>query len=154
MFVWNLQKCLQIFTRTYVSSDSDHILEIAEDMGAIPIKRPLQLCGDTPNIPVYRHALDYMNGVEKIFAIQANSPTLKNSTIYQAKSIMERFKLNELMTCHKGGKIYGSIWALTRERLLDYQDFYNPVPDVLVLDTSVDIHTQEDLEKALKEHQQ
>lgn len=152
MFKWNLEKCLRIFSRIYVSSDSDFILEMAEDMGAIPIKRPIELCGDTPNITVYRHALEYMNGVDKIYAIQANSPTLKESTIYQAKSIMERFKLNELMTCHPGGKIYGSLWALTRERLLDYGDVYNPIPDVLILDNSVDIHTEDDLKKALNEH--
>jgi CMP-N-acetylneuraminic acid synthetase len=152
MFVWNMEKCRRLFTRTYVSSDSEAILEMAEDRGAIPIKRPLELCGDTPNIPVYRHALEYMDGVQKIFAVQANSPTLKESILYQAKSIMERYKFNELMTCHPGGKIYGSIWALTRERLIDYGDPYNPIPDILLLDRSTDIHTEDDLQKALLEH--
>lgn len=149
MFLVNTKKCLKIFSRTFVSSDDDWILDRAEEVGAIPIKRPQELCGDTPNIPVYRHALQFMNGVDNIVAIQVNSPTLDTRLIYNVKSIIEKYRFNEIMTCHEDYSIYGSIWALSRKRLLEYKNFYNPKPDILLLDTSVDIHTKSDLEKAL-----
>jgi CMP-N-acetylneuraminic acid synthetase len=36
MFIWNLEKCLDIFDRVYVSSDSDEILELATRLEVIP----------------------------------------------------------------------------------------------------------------------
>jgi len=154
MFLHNVYKCLNIFSRVYVSSDDNFILGIAEDVGAIPIKRGEELCGDTPNIPVYRHAAETMNGFDYLVAIQANSPTIDSLLIFRAKQLMEKCKLNELMTCDENYKIYGSIWALSRKRLNDYKDFYNPKPDILLLDNSIDIHTIDDFNKALNQWKQ
>jgi CMP-2-keto-3-deoxyoctulosonic acid synthetase len=149
MFLWNVEKCLKIFSRTFVSSDDDWILEEAENVGAIPIKRPIELCGDTPNIPVYKHALQFMNGVDGIVAVQANSPTIDSRLIIKAKQLLEMGFL-EIMTQHENGKIYGSVWALERNRLLSYVNPYNPKPEYLIRDKSIDVHTREDLNKALK----
>ena len=85
MFQWNLEKCLKIFSRTYVSSDNKYILELSEELGAIPITRPQELCGETSNIKVYQHAITFMNGVDGIVAVQANSPTIKSKIIQNAK---------------------------------------------------------------------
>ena len=60
MFLVNTEKCLDIFDSVYVSSDSKEILKQAQEIGAIPILRSEDLCGDTPNIPVYQHALQYI----------------------------------------------------------------------------------------------
>ena len=143
MFLWNVQKLLRIVPRVYVSSDDPWILDEAEWAGAIPIKRPPELCGETPNIPVYQHALGFMNGVDGIIAVQANSPTIGSHLIEVAKELLlAGFK--EIMTMHEDRSIYGSIWALSRRRLENYQDPYNPKPDALLLDTSIDVHTSED----------
>lgn len=150
MFLWNVGKCLKIFPRVYVSSEDEWILEEAEDAGAIPIKRPLELCGETPNIPVYQHALEFMNGVDGIVAVQCNSPTINSKLIENAKHLLE-MGAQEVMTKHQDGTIYGSIWALSRNRLKSYGDPYNPKPDVLLCDNSIDIHTEEDLLKAQKQ---
>jgi len=148
MFLINTRKCLNIFSRVYVSSDDPWILGEAEEIGAIPIKRPKELCGDTPNIPVYQHALQFMNGLNGIVAVQANSPTINSKLIVITKYLMEHgFK--EIMTCHKDYSIYGSIWALSYWRLKNYDDPYKPKPEVLIYDPSIDIHTNEDYKKAL-----
>lgn len=150
MFLVNTKKCLKIFSRVYVSSDDQFILDEAEWNGAIPIKRGEELCGDIPNIPVYQHALGYMNGVDGIVAVQSNSPTISSKLIETTKELLEK-GFNEIMTMHKDRSIYGSIWALERKRLENYLDPYNPKPDVLLLDQSIDIHTSEDLIKAKKQ---
>ncbi|OFW54469.1 MAG: hypothetical protein A2163_07180 [Actinobacteria bacterium RBG_13_35_12] len=150
MFLWNVEKCLRIFSRTYVSSDDKFILEEAENAGAIPIKRPVELCGDTPNILVYQHAIKFMNGVDGIVAVQVNSPTVKSKLIQEAKKFLE-LGFKEIMTSHSDGTIYGSIWALSTDRLKNYKDPYNPKPEILIKDWSTDIHCNQDLLKALYE---
>lgn len=147
MFLVNTKKCLKIFSRVYVSSDDDWILSEAEDAGAIPIKRPEELCGDTPNIPVYQHALQFMNGVDGIVAVQANSPTINSKIIENVKSLI-LMGAREVMTKHQDGTIYGSVWGLSRKRLENYGDPYKPNPDLLLVDCSIDIHTIEDFKKA------
>jgi CMP-N-acetylneuraminic acid synthetase len=149
MFQWNLEKCLRVFGEVYVSSDSNSILSISEEMGAVPIKRPIELCGDTPNIPVYKHAFDYMKNPTGFIAVQANSPTIKTSIISMAKSIMDKWGVQEIMTCDENFKIYGSLWGLSKSKLMDYKDFYHPHPEVLIVDNSIDVHTIEDFNKAL-----
>jgi CMP-N-acetylneuraminic acid synthetase len=149
MFIWNVEKCLKIFSRVYVSSDDEWILEEAENIGAIPIKRPTELC-EGPNIPVYQHALQFMNGVDGIIAVQANSPTINSKIIQNVKRLIE-IGANEVMTRHQDGSIYGSVWALSRKKLENYGDPYKPRPDIMIIDCSVDIHNKEDLLKALKQ---
>lgn len=150
MFLWNLEKCLNLFDDVYVSSDDPEILQMAQDYGARTIVRGQELCGDTPNIPVYQHAVGKMKKTDAIVAVQANSPTLDERLIAMVEDLLES-GLNEVMTCHPNYSIYGSIWAMTKKRLANYKDPYKPTPEALLVDTSTDIHNQEDLEKALHE---
>jgi len=154
MFQWNLEKCLKIFKKVYVSSDYEYILKIANSLGAIPLKRPLELCGNVPNIPVYQYVLkQMMTKPDIIVAVQANSPTIKCHLIQLAKDIMEQDDVAELMTCHPDGKVYGSIWALQTwalEKYDNYKSFKDNHTSVYITDTSVDIHTLEDFNKALQ----
>lgn len=148
MFLVNVKKCLKIFPWTYVSSDSMEILKQAKKAGAIPILRSKDLCGDTPNIPVYQHAFKYMN-CDGIVAVQANSPTIKSSVIEEVKRLMEEGK-QEVMTCHKDQTLYGSVWGIAKHKLQDYGNPYKPIPDALVVDISVDIHTLSEYNEALR----
>jgi CMP-N-acetylneuraminic acid synthetase len=141
-----------LFDEVYVSSDSAWILDQAEQAGAIPIKRGLELCGDTPNIPVYQHALEHMKNVSGIVAVQANSPTVSINTIGLVKRIME-MGADEVMTCDEHHKIYGSVWAIRLDRLKNYGDPYKPTPSVLVVDNSIDVHTEEDYNLAVSQAQ-
>jgi CMP-N-acetylneuraminic acid synthetase len=148
MFVTNLEKCLKLFDKVYVSSDSHAILADAARLGAEPILRGVELCGDTPNIPVYRHALEQMEQCDGIVAVQANSPTISPVTIERVKKMME-MGFDEVMTCHEDRSIYGSVWALSKKKLLSYGDPYKPKPEAVVVDSSTDIHTLEDYIEAL-----
>ena len=147
MFIINLRKCLKIFDKVYVSTDDRRIIKLAQKEGADFIFRDKTLCGDTPNIPVYQHALQFMNGVDGIVAVQANSPNIKSKLIEIAKELLEK-GFQEIMTMHEDGSIYGSIWAISTKRLREYGDPYKPKPEVLLLDRSIDIHTEDDFQKA------
>lgn len=157
MFLVNLKKCFSLFPKTYVSSDSEEILDLAQKEGAIPILRGEELCGDVPNITVYKHALQFMD-CSGIVAVQANSPNVKLKTIETVKNLLE-MGYDEIMTSHptehkkdyhaQNLKIYGSVWGLSRERLLGYGNPYRPNPQVLVVDESIDIETEEDYNKSL-----
>lgn len=148
MFMTNVRKCLGLFDDVYVSSDSFEILRRAERAGAKGIIRDEILCGDTPNIPVYQHALQFMGDVDGIVAVQANSPTISPFVIDAARQLLAR-GYHEVMTVHENGSIYGSVWGLSRRRLERYEDPYSPKPERTLVDPSVDIHTKEDYELCL-----
>jgi CMP-N-acetylneuraminic acid synthetase len=153
MLVWNIKKCLGIFDKCYVSSDSDHVLDIAKKAKAIPLKRPPKLCGDTPNMPIYQYCFSQMDLPHVVVSVQANSPTMKTGLIEVAREIMIGTGCAELMTCHKDYSFYGSIWALTANRIIHYDDPYIFTPEILLVDDSVDIHTKADFKKAEEQHE-
>ena len=162
MFLTNLEKLTKVFDKVFVSSDSDDILTLAAQNGALAIKRPLHLCGDTPDIPVFQHALSYMDDkgheVGGIVAVHADTPTIEKSLIVVAKKLIE-LGVQEVMTCHKmspakqykdqNNRIYGSIRAMTRSRLIEYPNPYLPDPDVLLVDISREIETPADYEELI-----
>lgn len=149
VFVWNLEKALRIFTAVYFSSDSEEMLKIAAGKGAIAIRRPADLAADNvPNIPVFQHAFEQMDSPDMIVSLQANSPTLPEKLIGQALKIMKTAGIQELVTIDKNLKVHGSIWAIKRERLLNYGDPYEYKAEVFLRDDSTDIHTAEDFAKA------
>lgn len=147
----NTRKCLALFEKVFVSSDDIELLHEAWEMGAVPIERGEELCGDTPNIPVYQHALERMGHADSIVAVQVNSPTVATQLIEISKIMMES-GVPELMTCHKDHSIYGSIWGIRADKLRNYGDPYDPKPWALLIDNSVDIHTEEDFQEALKQY--
>lgn len=158
MFLVNMEKLLTLLDDVYVSSDSEDILDWADSRGGIAIKRPDKLCGDTPNIPVYQHALKFIEEskgeIDGIIAVQANSPNTKIRVIKDVITALNN--CDEVMTCHTetlDNTIYGSVWAIRKKKLKNYRDPYKPNPDALVDDSSIDIHTLEDYKRALKEYE-
>jgi len=149
LFCWNLEKALKIFPQTYFSSDSEEMQREAEARGAIVIKRPEELAGDNvPNMPVFEHAYKYMDNPDLVVSLQSNSPTLPEDLIKRALKIMEIPKINELITIDKNLHVHGSIWALRKERLLNYGDPFKYKAEIFLSDDSVDVHTIEDFKQA------
>ena len=142
MFQWNLEKCLLVFNKVYVSSDSENILNIAHEMGAIAIRRPPELVEAT-NIACYKHAMETMQS-EAFVAVQANSPECGIRLIKYAKDLIQ-LGHEEVKSCHSNGTDYGSIWGMTYERLKNYPDPMNAQPSFWIKDFSVDIHTIDDV---------
>lgn len=151
MYMVNVEKCLKIFDRVYVSSDNQLILDEAESKGAIGILREKELCGDTPNIPVYQNAWEYIDNADGFIAVQANSPTIDPQIIIKAKEYLENGG-TEVITRYKDGSIYGSVWGMTFDRLKNYGDPYKPTAECTIEDESIDIHTKEDYELALQKY--
>src|SRR3990167_5334336 len=112
MFLVNVKKCLSLFEKVYVSTNDYDIYKKAILVGAEAIIRGEELCGDTPNIPVYQHAMKQMPDIDGIVAVQSNSPTVDPRIIKTIKIVMEE-GAQEVMTCHSDRKIYGSVWALS-----------------------------------------
>lgn len=146
----NARKCLKLFDKVYISSDSDDILREAKELGCLAIKRPKVLCGDTPNIYVYLHAFGYMDA-DRIVAVQANSPTVSEQIIKTIKEFID-LGIPEAITVNPDYSIYGSVWGFSKEVVFNYKDPYHPTPMVQIIDTSKDIHSLEDLQMALIEY--
>lgn len=158
MFMWALEKSLKVFDETYVSSDNDFILEESKKAGAIPIKRPKELCeSDVMNVPVYQHAMEHMGNPDIMIAPKVDSPTTDIEIIRRIKFLMENYEYDEIMTALpvKGyadkNVVYGSVWAIRKERLAAYEDPMMPEPKVLIVDPAIDIHNEEDLAEAEKQ---
>ena len=99
MFLWNLRKCVAIFDRVYVSSDSYYILRMAVVNGAIAIHRGQDLVGDVPDIPVYQHAMSKIDDASGVVAVHGNNPTLEKNLIATTKKLIEG-GVPEVMTCY------------------------------------------------------
>lgn len=149
MFLVNVKKCIELGKEVYVSTDDWDIYKGAFMNDAQAIQRPKELCGDTPNIPVYKHAVQFMGDIDGFIAVQANSPTVSKEVIINTEQALKD-GAQEVMTVHPGGEIYGSVWGMTLEKLANYGDPYHPKPTHVIRDTSIDIHTQEDLQEALR----
>lgn len=159
MLQWNLEKALSIFDRVYVSTDTIRIAEFAEWLGAKVIMRPYHLGGETPDITVYRHAVEQIRNCAGIVAIHVNNPTIDPGLISLTKDLIER-GVPEVMTCYpmtqlkdykkQANHVYGSIRGMTVERLHNYVDPYHPNPEVLITDTSIEIETQADFDLCLQ----
>lgn len=142
MYQWNLEKCLLVFNKVYVSTDSKPIIENSERMGAIGVMRPPDLLS-AANIPCYQHAMEVMKS-DAFVAVQANSPETGIRLIKYAKDLLQ-LGHEEVKSCHLDGTDYGSIWGMTYNRLQNYPDPLNASPSYWIKDYSVDIHNIDDL---------
>jgi N-acylneuraminate cytidylyltransferase len=87
----------------WVSSDGDEILAVAEKYGARPIRRPLDISGDTATSEsAWLHALDAIESrgvqVDWIVGMQATSPIREPSDIADALRKVKHDKLDSLLT--------------------------------------------------------
>lgn len=79
--------------KVIVSSDSDEILDIAEKIGAVPVKRPIALCGDhVPNLSVCAHVVDELtrnnHEIDFLALLQPTHPFRTSSGLDEAVKIL------------------------------------------------------------------
>ena len=95
LLAWTIEHCLNGGVKlVYVSSDSDSILQIAKDFGAIDIKRPESLSGDQNDSESgWLHALDFIESehgiVDWVLAPQVTSPIRSPEDISGAIKMVE-----------------------------------------------------------------
>lgn len=152
MFIWNLRKLLNLFETVVFDSDCQKMLDMACAIGAIPHKRKVGLEGnDIPSVPIFKSIIEDEPSFQAVINLQANSPGTPEEVIKQCAHIIGIESIREVLTFYSSRDINGSVWGLSKERLINYGDYYVHYPDALVLDNSIDIHTEEDFLAARNE---
>lgn len=152
LFEWNLEKLLNLGLKVVLDSDDDDILEHARGMGAISRKRPQELCGhDIPSVPLFLSIINEFPSATKLLNVQANSPQVTTSVIANCLLALNMNAVNEVLTINSDLSLNGSVWGFSRHRLENYGDYYTHDPDVFILDNSIDIHTEFELNNASQE---
>jgi hypothetical protein len=150
LFEWNLEKLLKLGIPVHFDSDDNALLDRARDMGAFVHKRPKELCGhDIPSVPIFQNIMKGLS--EKPLAVlnlQANSPNCSQGVLECCLAIARYVPFSELLTIYPDRSNNGSVWGFSFERLMNYGDPYVQLPDVLIVDDSIDIHTIDDFKKA------
>lgn len=88
LIAWTVEHAVQTpeIDAVYVSSDSDEILAVADRYGALPIKRPAEIAGDTATSEsAVHHALSVIGGsVGLVVMLQPTSPLRKPGDLSRA----------------------------------------------------------------------
>lgn len=84
----------------YVTSDSEEILSVAAQYGALPIRRPFEIAGDTATTEsAILHALDVLPGpVDTVVLLQATSPLRKPDDLGSALKQFEKEGVDSLFS--------------------------------------------------------
>lgn len=106
LLVWSILQahgCSAIHS-VWVSSDSEEILEVAQQAGARIIVRPPEIAGDEASSEsAWLHALDVIESegvdVGQVVGMQATSPIRESSDISKALAQFERDGLDSLLSC-------------------------------------------------------
>ncbi len=153
LFLWNLEKVIHVFGKVVVDSDDQAILNQAKELEATTHERRDDLKGnDVPSVPIFQSIMDDFKKYDAFLNVQANSPNAKIEYITRAYNILAYSFSDEILICNRDGSFNGSLWGMSLEKLESYIDFYKVEPDTFIVDESVDIHTQEDFDKALANH--
>lgn len=149
LFEHNLRKLLRLFGSVIFDSDSEHLLEAAKKLGATPHLRSAEVRGnDIPSVEVLQGIVSSYPECLYFLNVQANSPGITDEIIIRCAQTLSLPDVAEVLTCYPNGQINGSAWGLTRGRIRNYGNPYLHLPDILIIDASIDIHTQKDFEKA------
>ncbi len=153
MYMYTLEKCFRMNLPIILDSNDTSILENAKSKyPQIRIhNRPINLQGDDiPSVPIFQQIVKDMSLQDYyILNIQANSPSIKMSTLRSCINIMLYCNVDELLTIYETRRNNGSIWGFSPSRLLNYGDPYIHKPDHFVIDDSIDIHTLEDFQQSI-----
>lgn len=132
----------------FVSSEDERILEVALQYGAAALRRPAHLADDqTPKIMAIRQAVTDPQVTaggrpDRILIAQANSPQITADQLSEAFSLMDRFRLWEVMSADANGVQNAAFRLVTHGAL--FQEFLSAHCGFVVA-PNVDIHTPADL---------
>ncbi len=105
LLAWSIMqaRAAKSIDSVWVSSDSNDILAVAEEYGAIPIRRPEELSGDAASSEsAWLHALEQIEhsgaNVDLIVGMQATSPIRDASDLDAAIGQVKRESLDSLLT--------------------------------------------------------
>jgi len=118
---WTIEACKNTkLGPVYVSSDSEDILDVAWDNGAICIKRPVELSGDKASSEdAIIHSLNTMSSLPRTtFFMQCTSPWITSSDILGAYDKLIKSNCDSLIFAKHNHNYFGE--------LLPYFNLYHP----------------------------
>jgi YrbI family 3-deoxy-D-manno-octulosonate 8-phosphate phosphatase len=123
LLVWSILQAQQakMVSAVYVTSDDEAILRVAEDFGAIPIRRPDELSTDTATSEAaLLHALDYIEKervkrIDVVVFLQATSPLRESEDIDGAVQKLINENADSLFSSARLEDFF--IWQETEEGL-------------------------------------
>lgn len=133
----------KLVTKVVVSTESELVARIAYDFGVEILRRPDELAGDdVPSIPVFQHIIKNFDADIHV-NLNVNFALCDYAVVDRAIEIAAT-----------DGEALSSpyaIWAQSKERLMNYGDFWTlPKPFVDERAGSIDIHTENDWLAALR----
>lgn len=127
LIYWSIKKSLECkkISKTWVSSDSEQILNLSKNFGANIIKRPKIYSKDNSSSEsAWKHAIEYINKIDGacdvVIGIQPTSPLREAKDFEEAIKIFEKKKLDSLFTSLKVNDYF--MWAYKKKR---YKANYN-----------------------------
>ncbi len=144
----NYAKKSSFINDIYVSTDQQKIKEYCQTLGIKTIHRPIDLCGETPIIDVYRHA--YMQLKDKLeiktmIGLQPDHPD-RTLILDDVIKLFQKKQVHELTSCELNKKKNGAHYILSKEVLLGK----DPLTTYQIIDDCTNVHFKEDLKIAEK----
>ncbi len=151
LIVYTIEACQasKYIQEIYVSSDDDEILAVAEQYGALALKRPSTLADDhTPKIIAIRQAvMDSKIGElikdDVVVIPQANSPQITSAQIDAGLKLLIENNLWEVMSADHTG-IQNAAFRIVRFHAV-FNEFLSAHCGFVVAD-NIDVHTQADID--------
>lgn len=117
LVAWSIEQARHSRTidQVWVSSDSDEILEVAEQFGARPIRRPAHLATDeAPSESAWLHALDLIEKaeglVDLVVGMQPTSPIREPSDLDDAIALFQDRHYDSMFSCCEVGDFF--LWKI------------------------------------------
>lgn len=139
----NYAKNSKLINKIVVSSESEEIIRFAKKNNLLTIKRPINLCGETPIIDVYRHAYKILKKKYKINCIVGLQPDHPDRKL-SADTVIKKFKkkkLDFLYSKDSFGNKNGAHYILSKKFL----EGAEPKKTLFVIDNCTNVHTKKDL---------
>lgn len=132
----------KLIDEVFISTDSEKIAEFAKSQGASVIMRDKNLCGSTPVIEVYRHALSCINSsdITHIVGLQPDHPDRQISLDATIRFALDK-DFDDLISVDSQGEKNGSIRIMKRQALRE-RELIGSVGTIM--DNATNIHTHED----------
>lgn len=136
----------RLIDKVYVSTDSPEIASFAHSEGAEIIMRPDNLCGETPLLEVYYHALKFINNgsVRYVVGLQPDHPD-RTMDFKAAIEYAINKDLDDLISVDNKGNKNGSIRIIKAAVLLNKEI---SVKSGVIVDNATNIHELGDFKLA------
>ncbi len=100
----------EIIDEVYVSTDCEHIKNVALDFGAKVIDRPIEISGDLePTVSALKHVLETIEEVDSVVLLQATNPLRPGNLLKEAFEVYKSNQVDSLFTVSRNYQKFGKI---------------------------------------------